>query len=56
MILDSEEQRQDLLAMIGTVTFAGGTAEQLRKGLDELDALKKAVTEATISTRTIPEP
>jgi len=50
MVLDSEQQRQDLLAMIGTVTLAGGTVEVLRKGIEEVDALKKAVTDATISS------
>lgn len=49
MILDNEQQRQDLLAMIGTVTLAGGTVETLRKAISELDALKKAVEDATCS-------
>lgn len=48
MVLDNEQQRGDLLAMIATATLAGGTITQLRGAVAAMDALENAVREATI--------
>ena len=48
MVLDSEQQRENLLTIIQNVPLAQGTMKQLKPQIEELEALEQAVKTAII--------
>lgn len=54
MILDNEQQRKYLLAMVAATPLAGGTLPQLKPQIAILEELKDAIEKASLSeTETI---
>lgn len=49
MILDNEQQRKNLLAMIAATPLAGGTLPQLKPQIAVLEELESAVKSAEIT-------